>query len=127
MKDFDRLANRVAVDKTTARVLGRGVHWEPKRVFQDHWQDTPVPLQPWPKDVSVPFEPGFRACRVVVVGYAGRSNGGGKRGKARWAVRCDCGQYGHFKAGYLRSAKGRANAMCPRCDYANELKMGRVP
>ncbi len=121
MTDLDRIIASRAVDKTAARVTGKGEHWEPrKRLIQpcDAWRDTPLPTFPVPPDA--PRLVGLKAGRLTVVGYGGKG-----AGKARWVVRCACGAYGHQSAKSLR-APDAARRACPHCDYLNELKARRT-
>ena len=101
------------VNGTAARVMGRGVHWEPpaKVIEPWHvWSDTPLPTFPVPP--SAPDLTGFKVCRLTVVGYGGPGSGG-----AKWVVRCACGAYGHNKAKFLYSEAARTQGMCKKCNY----------
>lgn len=84
------------------------------------WRDAPIPIRPYPR----PDQPehdltGMRVCRYTVMGLA-------KETRASWVVRCVCGKYATQKAKFLKSDAARTGAMCPGCDYLEELKAGRV-
>jgi hypothetical protein len=122
--DVDRVVASRPANKTAAVVTGKGVHWEPaKKLIRpwDAWQDTPLPVfQLPPKDARIPA--GLKVGRLTVIGYGGAGANGGC-----WVVRCTCGMYGHKKARALRSEFHAPRAMCPRCDYLEQLKAGHIP
>ena len=120
MTDPDRIVSSVPANATAARVVGRGVHWSPgKSVVGAHeaWQDMPLPMLSPPRDA--PALVGLRVGRLTVLGYGGAGSDG-----ARWVVRCACGTYGHRRAKSLRAPGAAERAMCPQCDYLEEIKRG---
>lgn len=124
---FDKLISSTPVNKAAARVLGRGVHWEPERELirpQDAWQEHPLPLMPMPIQSTWPAHlAGTRVGRLRIVGYGG-SIGGHGRGGGRWVVRCDCGMYGHQRSKVLQDPVFVPHAMCPKCNYLEQMKLG---
>lgn len=117
---MDRIASATPINEVAARVvLARGEHWEPRKKLKE-WSDLPLPTQPVP--VSAPNLIGQRVNRLTVIGYGKPGTGG-----ARWVVRCVCGSYGYQRTRYLRAESAQGNAMCPRCNYVEYLKAGRVP
>ena len=110
------------VDKQAAIVTSRGVRFRPrKQIFHLHmeWRDVPLPTSPYPSRGNPLVLPvGFRAGRLVVVGYGRTTSGKG----ARWVVRCDCGAYGHQRYKWLTSEAAKTKAMCPACDHLAELR-----
>ncbi len=124
---IDRIVTSRPLNKTAALVTGKGVHWEPaKEVIKpwDAWTDLPLPTRPITAAqlCQLPALTGRRIGRLTVVGYAGPGASG-----ARWVVRCDCGMYGHQRTKSLTAGHAKTRGMCPRCDYLEELKAGRVP
>lgn len=122
---YDPNPKRKPINRLTAIVVSRGERWKPrKQLYQSWfaWRDVPIPVLPYPVGSAggQGMEIGFRAGRLVVVGYGGSSSDG-----AKWVVRCDCGAYGHQKARWLRSEAAKERAACPACDHLIELKSGR--
>jgi hypothetical protein len=124
---FDPNPKRKPINRLTAIVVSKGERWKPrKQIYYSWfaWRDVPIPVFPYPVHTGAGgpgMEIGFRAGRLVVVGYGGPSPG---KAGAKWVVRCDCGAYGHQKARWLRSEAAKTRAACPMCDYLNELKSG---
>lgn len=119
---LDRILSSAPVNKTAARVIGRGVHWEPDRKphpgFQ-HWKAPPPMVSP----AKYPEDPGFvdlrgkRIGRLVVVGYLGKPN---KSKSARWLLRCDCGDYEARSARAVKAGEG--DHMCIECHHLDYIK-----
>lgn len=121
-RSFDALVSAKAVDKTSARVTARGVHWEPDERRAKNFallSETPLPTRPYPRvgaENSLPL--GFKVGRLVVIGLAPKRAAPG----ARYVVRCSCGTYTHRSARYLKGPVAPLRAMCDRCDYIEYLR-----
>lgn len=124
MIDTTKLSNR-APTRGAAIGMGRGVHWEPPEKLNTpgrQWQDTPLPVLPFPPGGHPEHNlTGMRVCRFIVLGYGGTGSSGSG---ARWVVRCSCGKYAMQKAKWLKSETAKTRAMCPACDYLEEMKRG---
>lgn len=89
--DFDHVAPLRPVDLTAGRVASAGAHWDPKIVLPPgymHW-DAPPPMKPFVDNRNNESDlTGKQIGRFKVLGLLD-----GKKGEARWVVRCVCGDY----------------------------------
>lgn len=116
---FHRILTSDPVDRTAARVMRPGIHWEPKLNpgCIEHWKDRP-PTLPAPR----PDLTGTTFGRFTIVGYLGRK--GNKTNKARWLARCACGAYEARRARTIRETCGED--MCIACRAVGALRTGRA-
>jgi hypothetical protein len=109
MSSIDRLIGSVPANKTAARVVGRGEHWEPNMsptVVQ--YRDGP------PKTVPPP------SCNHDLTGtVVGRLTVRGYLAHGRWLVRCVCGIY---EPRTTRAIKKSLSTMCSSCNDLERLK-----
>ena len=74
------------VDRTAARVAGKGEHYESKKkITQRHWDVPPPMRQVSPKDL-IDNLIGIKFGRLTVLGLYTEASG-------LWVVRCACGDY----------------------------------
>lgn len=125
--DLSRIATSQPVNKTAARVMGGGVHFDDGRKIVDtlrHFDAPPKCIDPenYPNDPSFQDMRGVRVGQVVVIGFLGRL-GRTRNAKPQWLVRCDCGQFETRSAKFLRAGSEDYHA-CARCSYNYALKHG---
>lgn len=118
---FERVVGSTPQNQTAARVMSKGVHYEPTMAPAPHHVSTDLPL-PMKDICSAP--PQLQALAAELVGKTfGRLTVKGiaaeKSKPARWVVRCSCGQWEHRKATALCEAKAE-RLMCRRCDKVKE-------
>lgn len=124
---MDRIITSRPVNRQSAMVTGRGVHWEPTKKLEPAGyvrliappKMRPIPNEFRPEDVMT----GYKVDRLTVVGLA--ENAPGQNG-ARWVVRCACGAYEQRRRSFLVSEKAKTRAKCVHCDYLEEIKAGRA-
>lgn len=118
------LQNPLPIDRVAARVVRAARPenlWRPMPKFVA----SGVPLGAIPKTVPIPFAalkatptlrqlPGRRRDRMVIIGYA--ETQGSQNQKARWVVRCDCGNYEARKE-IFRWLGTDAPDMCRECRH----------
>lgn len=119
MSTYDKLISSVPVDSAAARVLGRGVHWEPAKTLKDNYVRAMAPLPMMQPPPDAPQVVGLRFGRLRVVGYGGTGANG-----AKWVVRCDCGAFEHRRLAALKRSTVERPGMCFHCDYLSEIKKG---
>lgn len=118
MKIDDRLVTLKPANKTAARAMAEGEHYEPDINYgQPHWE-APPPTK------SVPYyAPNFTGVRFGHFTVIGLYTFHYKKGKASWLVRCDCGDY------EIRTTRSvlRANKQdrCKKCLHKLKLQ-GRL-
>ena len=105
---MDKIFTSVPVNETAARVVAKGVNWEPQKKIQVVEQDTPLPIKNPPPNIE--NVTGVRFGRFVVIGYS--KNAGGK-----WVCRCDCGRYALRRT---RAVKNADNSQ-DRCELCRHL------
>lgn len=120
---FDRILTSVPIDKTAARQLSKGEHWEPDvKITQRHW-DTPPKLRKKYKGSHSLI--GVRSGRLTVVGYFGRKqspNGKTKGAQSQlWLVKCDCGDF-ETRTGKALKKKKSGQDRCENCQYFERMK-----
>lgn len=125
---FDKLLASRPVNKTAARVLGGGVHYEPQKVIaQRHWTAPPPLAEITPAmriDPSFKDLTGSTVGRFTIVGFLGNLSET-KKNKALWLARCVCGDY------ESRSAKSILNPAnygdrCEKCRHLAHLKRREI-
>lgn len=127
-RDWDALrATAGPIDRVAAGVQGRGVTWSPDRQpapGERHWTGPPteliVPRQWWPRSATFEDMTGRRFGRFVVVAYLGKPN---PKIKARWLVRCTCGDYEQRSVAAIKTAD--PDNMCVNCRYLETLKRNK--
>jgi hypothetical protein len=131
MADWDRILASAPANKTAAVVTGE--NREPagfracKSDMDPYLQDGPhllkseLPSCPSFKDLT-----GQRFGKLVVRGIVEGSKSGGKSKGSLWAVRCDCSRYTARRQKFLLQGDPDRHA-CAECDYAAEVKAGKVP
>ncbi|HCI6749388.1 TPA: hypothetical protein NPP60_005058 [Klebsiella variicola subsp. variicola] len=108
-------SKRNAVNRTAARVVGKGVHWTPDKKILTVESDNPLPLRNL-EDLEPQARAhaqamiGLRCGRLTVIGLSTT--------KKRYVCRCYCGRY------CLRSGvaiKNPANQTIDRCELCRAL------
>lgn len=112
-----------AIDLTARLVTSAGVHWDPQRKHgtDEHWKAPPILI---PREQYPSSNPTFtdltnrRFGRFTVVGLLENAT---RKKKARWLVRCDCGDYEQ------RGAKAICNPrniidLCIECRHLKYIK-----
>ncbi len=115
---FEKIAASIPQSATAARVVSRGVHYEPTLKHDGNFVtgDLPLPMKTPtnPEAIRVAQElVGKTFGRLTVKGLAE-----GKSNPARWVVRCSCGRWEHRKAKTLRGDPERL--ACSHCDKTKE-------
>lgn len=128
MTDFERLRTSRPVDALAGRQLARGIEWVPAhRGNPDKWHWDAPPnhlLMPVPRNGhrgAFADLTGRKVGRLTVAGFLGKPN---RKVKARWLVRCLCGDY---EARSARAITNPANGddCCEKCAYFARVKRGR--
>jgi len=122
MKDkadqFNRVVSATPQNQTAARVMSKGVHYEPTMAPAPHHVSTDVPLPM--RDIRSTAPETQVLARALVGKIFGRLTVKGLAvGKSRWVVRCSCGQWEHRRAKALQQGEV-ARLMCRRCDKVKE-------
>jgi len=115
-QDFDFIATITPVDRTAARVLQKGEHYDPvkpKEVFGH--SDTPLPTERFRGPASWDMT-GVRFGLFVVIGVAPGQLATGLN--TRWVVRCQCGAFEYRRT---RAIKNQENAHIDRCAVCRDL------
>ena len=127
--NWDAVAAATPNDQTAGAVVSQGgYHFDVKHRVPPHvmHQDTPPPMRS--ADDRHGVHPatmremvGVRSGRLTVIGLS-TLGPGGKNGKARWVVRCDCGMYEvRNRKALLKRADPRPDA-CWECRYVRNIK-----
>lgn len=119
--DLDAVIASVPIDKTAARQMSKGIHWEPKlEIAQTHvHQDAPT-LRRVPSHIV--DLTGRTFGRLTVVGLFHEKGSFGQRKKLGeiWQVRCQCGQY-ETRRGKGIQFRTNHDDCCIKCSYAKGL------
>lgn len=120
---LDAILASVPLDKTAASVTSKGEHWTPARSVEE-WHvhsETPLPMKPIPMLDGTKGLAGAKFGRLTVMGhYTGPKS---KNTRARYVVRCACGDYEIRSAKAIRQAD--PDAACAKCEYQRKLREGR--
>lgn len=121
--DLDAIVASVPLDKTAARVMGKGVHYE--REMKPAPTQVRASVDPLPTASSALIAGldvykelvGNTFGRWRVIGFA--ANQGTQNSNATWVVKCSCGRYEHRKAKAIRRAPmtGDCCAECRNLQY----------
>jgi len=116
------IIRRVPINATAARVVGKGIHYKPKKkTYTAISYDAPPATYKVHSGLSRDLT-GMRRGKTVVVGYLGRnSKNYGKRVEQLWLVRCDCGKY-EQRNGYRYYKHRDKPDQCSECDNLLHLK-----
>jgi len=113
---FDKLLASRPVNQAAARTMGRGVHFESKKVIaQRHWAAPPktIPASQVTDPAGTFIDlSGIKFGRFVVIGYLGKP-----KGHSLWLVRCACGDYESRKSKAIRNPDNHGD----RCDNCRQL------
>lgn len=123
---FDKLLASRPVNQAAARVMGRGVHYEPDKVIaQRHWTAPPATTAPTAAMLVNPCFvnlSGVTFGRFKVIGLLPKSN---PKGKALWLVRCACGDYESRGSKAICNPENRGDR-CDKCRHLAQLKRREV-
>lgn len=107
------IEGRVPVNKTAARVMGKGIQYTPdKKIVQVH-SENPLPLIPisWnEKNLK-----GIKFGKLTVMGKFSSGK------KAMWSCRCLCGRYCARSSKAIHNPKNNADC-CAECQQLEFLK-----
>lgn len=126
--NWDALAAAKPNDAVAARVTSRSSDTTADDSFVVPAQmfHSPNPPEMWNEDELSGIDlnwfhkfVGMRIGKLTVVGK--NLDPPGRRGKARWVVRCDCGTYEHRMAASLRNPGAGFHA-CLRCSHDHRIK-----
>jgi hypothetical protein len=131
MADWDRLLASAPLNREAAIVTGESrepAGFRGCKSDQDSYlQDGPHPVkQTLPNSPSFKDLTGQRFGKLVVRGVVEGSKSDGKSKGSLWAVRCDCSRYTARRQKFLLQGDPDRHA-CVECDYAAEVKAGKVP
>jgi hypothetical protein len=113
--DLDAVIASVPVDKTAARQMSGGVHWDAKKKINQTHRDAPCRMIPIP--AGTPNHTGKKFGRLTVVGLIERN---GHHKGPLWQVRCVCGQYETRRGKTVKNASDAD--MCQMCAHLEQLK-----
>lgn len=127
--DFSRLFASAPLDANAATVTSSARHhYEPQVVTppgKEHWTAPPRTIPPHKYPVGPTFTDlrGHRMGWMTVVGFLGKIN---NSGKARWLLKCSCGDY------EARGAKAIVNNQdeqhcCHNCYHHLALRKRKMP
>ena len=118
MKDIHA---RKPIDKTAARVLGSGEHYEPE-VSKANMYDSDLPIVVLATPRGVDSLVGKRSGRLSVIGYHGaRIKSNGEIVTHRWVMRCDCGRWTVRKSRAIKTPKTEEDC-CDTCNHLRSVK-----
>lgn len=118
MKIDDRLVTSRPVNRTAARAMGEGEHYEPNINYKrKHWKAPPV-TQPVPRTVL--DLRGIKFGHLTVVGLYSLTRWKGD--KPRWLVRCVCGDYELRVSEEINDSLGRYEDRCVKCRHKLKLQ-----
>lgn len=130
MADWDRILASAPLNREAAVVAGESR--EPAGFRADnsatdrYLQDGPHPVKRvLPADQNFKDLTGQRFGKLVVRGVVEGTKSNGKNKGTLWAVRCDCSRYTARRQKFLLQGDPERHA-CVECDYAQEVKAGRV-
>jgi len=126
---FDAVLASVPQGRTAGAVTSRGTHWEPKDIEDKGltWSAPPLMQRFDPGPFNKPDLTGLRVGRFTVVGYLHSSVS--PKSRARWVVRCACGDYASRRTRALRKwmtaapaeNEGRTGDRCHRCAALQQI------
>lgn len=125
MSHYDKIASSTPINAAAARVTYGGENFDDTHLVRSSksLQFSTCPkladLRELAKNPSFTDLTGVRYGRLRVVG-ALEKDGVSSSDKARWVVRCDCGDYTTQKTKTVKRASPAA--MCLRCVYLRSLK-----
>ena len=116
---MDRIFSSNPVNATAGFVVAKGIHWDPEINFGNlqHW-DAPPQTLPMPDAGSFVDLSGKKFGRFTVIGYLGKPN---KKKKAKWLVRCSCGDY-EARTSVAINNPANAGDMCKPCLHLAYIK-----
>lgn len=123
--DLDAIVASVPLDKTAARVMGRGVHYERELKSAPTYiraSVDPLPVASPPLIVGTATYKelvGNIFGRWKVMGFAAQQGSPGKN--ATWVVKCSCGRYEQRKARAIRRAPTTGDC-CTECRNLQYIK-----
>lgn len=103
------------VNKTAARVVSNGEHWNPMKKIQTRDSKLPIPftsIKP-----MAPIQAGFRCGALVVLG---RANGASTSNGSPYVCRCLCGYYTIRRSKAIRNEANDMDA-CEICRHKQYL------
>ena len=122
------ITGRWAVNSTAARVISKGVHYEPqlkKLRTPDICQKEPLQTikLTWEQlglnKKTFPDLTGQSNGRMDVIGYYGKTN---KKQKGKWVCKCKCGNYTLREAAAIKRWKDGSNDCCRECRHLESLR-----
>lgn len=127
--DYSRLFACAPLDATAATVTSGARHrYEPQIKAPpgfEHWAEPPpvIPPHRYPKVGTFVDLRGRRLGRMTVVGFLGKIN---NAGKARWLLKCSCGDYeARSQKAILSSTE--PDLCCLHCVHLRKLKRAKMP
>ena len=101
--------HHVPADRTAARVISTGFHWEPEPHWQNVHSETPLPMRKPANDEQRSLL-GVKFGRFLVLGVAVAKN----RIGTLYVCRCLCGRHEHKTPRAIRNPKNGRDA-CSAC------------
>lgn len=120
---FEKIAASTPRNATAASVTSRGTHYEPVVDLANHQHfDTPPATTPiLSESIGTCGDLiGRRFGRFTVIGLAAEGPPNPKK-KARWVVRCACGDYEYRKAKSIRNP-ANSDDMCQKCRHVVDAR-----
>lgn len=117
--DYGKLAACAPINTTAAMVMSKGEHWTPKATLSAALKDAPKMKPPSENDANLIDQ---KWGRLRVIGKAAK-RGSGTGGRARWVLRCACGNYLTVKAATINERK---IDRCDECDYLDQMRAGTL-
>ena len=114
----ERIKDKIPIDRQTAIVTGKGIHWEPSnKSKRRHWDKCPPLLHRGGK--------GSERLKGIKFGYftvIGRYHLRKAGGKAVWVVRCVCGHFEARRAKSILNPSDKEEDMCANCKEVKSLR-----
>lgn len=105
------------VNRMAARVISTGTHYDERAYTASITSDEPLATRAYPATADPSHDlTGQVFGRLTAIGLSPTY--------PTWVVRCACGKYTTRRAKALKSAAGRSNLMCSRCDHMEQKKIG---
>ncbi len=120
--------NFIPINSTAARVISKGIHYEPKIKDKKFNSENPlITVKKFNKSSEFLNFTGFKHGKFTVMGLVDTKNlKKGKKSKAKWLVKCSCGAYETRTSSAIKNHKNNPGKyeedMCKFCIDLKNIK-----